>query len=201
MTQLLDTGRRTIATISGPQAMASGRDRREGYGAAVEAAGLVLDDGLVVEGDFSEQSGWAGMEELLTRRPDIDGVFAASDLMATGAMRSLRTRGRRVPDDVAVIGFVGTTASETTEPPLSTVCQCASLWSISGAGWPRCSCATSTPTSMESSTSYCRSRSRSCSGGAACATPTDAAGGARTRRVAEASNTCSVRVVHRLDVR
>ncbi|KAA1376460.1 LacI family DNA-binding transcriptional regulator [Aeromicrobium fastidiosum] len=120
---LVDTGRRTIATISGPQAMASGRDRRDGYVAAIEAAGMELDGDLVVEGDFSEHSGWSCMEELLARRPDIDGVFAASDLMAMGAMRSLRAQGRRIPDDVGVVGFDGTTASETTDPPLSTVRQ------------------------------------------------------------------------------
>lgn len=120
---LADTGRRTIATISGPGAMASGRDRLEGYAAALAAAGIAHDEQLVVEGDFSEQSGWAGMEELLARRPDIDGVFAASDLMAMGAMRSLRAHGRRVPQDVGVIGFDGTTASETSDPPLSTVRQ------------------------------------------------------------------------------
>lgn len=120
---LADTGRRTIATISGPTTMTSGRDRLEGYGAAITAAGMSYDEGLVVEGDFSEQSGWAGMEQLLAQRPDIDGVFAASDLMAVGAMRSLRAHGRRVPEDVGVIGYDGTTAAETTEPPLSTVRQ------------------------------------------------------------------------------
>jgi DNA-binding LacI/PurR family transcriptional regulator len=118
---LVETGRRTIATISGPRAMASGRDRLEGYAAAISDAGLTYDEELVVEGSFSEQSGRAGMEELLSRRPDIDGVFAASDLMAMGAMRSLRSHGRRIPEDVAVIGFDGTKASETTEPPLSTI--------------------------------------------------------------------------------
>ncbi len=120
---LVETGRRTIATISGPRAMASGRDRLDGYSAALAAAGLEHDDELVIEGDFSEPSGWRGMEELLARRPDIDGLFAASDLMAMGAMRSLRAHGRRIPRDVSVIGFDGTTASETTEPPLSTVRQ------------------------------------------------------------------------------
>lgn len=120
---LAATGRRTIATISGPHVMASGRDRLEGYAAALEAAGLPYDERLVVEGDFSEQSGCAAMDELLARRPDVDGVFAASDLMAMGAMRSLRSRGLRVPQDVGIIGFDGTTASETTDPPLSTVRQ------------------------------------------------------------------------------
>ncbi|MCD9198401.1 LacI family DNA-binding transcriptional regulator [Aeromicrobium wangtongii] len=120
---LAATGRRTIATIAGPHVMASGRDRLDGYRDAIAAAGLGHDDELVVEGDFSEHSGWAGMEELLARRPDIDAVFAASDLMAMGAMRSLRAHGRRVPEDVAVIGFDGTKASETSDPPLSTVRQ------------------------------------------------------------------------------
>ncbi|MRJ76981.1 LacI family DNA-binding transcriptional regulator [Aeromicrobium sp. SMF47] len=120
---LADTGRRTIATVSGPRAMASGRDRLDGYAEALRAAGLAYDEELVVEGDFSEQSGWAGMQELLARRPDIDGVFAASDLMAMGALRSLRAHGRRVPEDVGVIGFDGTPSSETSDPPLSTVRQ------------------------------------------------------------------------------
>jgi len=120
---LVETGRRTIATISGPRAMASGRDRLEGYAAALADAGLPYDEELVVEGSFSEVSGRTGMEELLSRRPDIDGVFAASDLMAMGAMRALRAQGRSVPHDVGVIGFDGTKASETTEPPLSTVRQ------------------------------------------------------------------------------
>jgi DNA-binding LacI/PurR family transcriptional regulator len=120
---LVETGRRTIATISGPRAMASGRDRLDGYAAALRDAGLPYDEELVVEGSFSEVSGRTGMEELIARRPDIDGVFAASDLMAMGAMRSLRAHGRSVPHDVGVIGFDGTKASETTEPPLSTVRQ------------------------------------------------------------------------------
>ncbi|MET0929976.1 MAG: LacI family DNA-binding transcriptional regulator [Aeromicrobium sp.] len=123
VSHLVATGRRTIATISGPGAMASGRDRLDGYVAAMADAGLPVDPDLVVEGDFSEQSGWTGMEALLARRPDIDAVFAASDLMAMGALRSLRGHGRRVPEDVGVIGFDGTTASETTDPPLSTVRQ------------------------------------------------------------------------------
>ncbi|MET0449226.1 MAG: LacI family DNA-binding transcriptional regulator [Aeromicrobium sp.] len=120
---LVDTGRRTVATIAGPGVMASGRDRLDGYVAAMADAGLPFDPDLVVEGDFSEQSGWTGMETLLARRPDIDAVFAASDLMAMGALRSLRGHGRRVPEDVGVIGFDGTTASESTDPPLSTVRQ------------------------------------------------------------------------------
>lgn len=120
---LVQTGRRTLATIAGPHAMASGRDRLEGFRAAIGDAGLAADGDLVAEGDFSENSGWEAMELLLARRPDIDGVFAASDLMAMGALRSLRAHGRQVPVDVGVVGFDGIPASETTDPPLSTIRQ------------------------------------------------------------------------------
>lgn len=64
------------------------------------------------------------MAALLDRRPALDAVFAASDLMATGALRTLRERGRRVPDDVAVVGFDDLTEiTESTDPPLTTVHQ------------------------------------------------------------------------------
>jgi DNA-binding LacI/PurR family transcriptional regulator len=60
---------------------------------------------------------------LLDRRPDLDAVFAASDAMAIGAMRSLRAAGRRVPDDVAVVGFDDSPSAAHTDPPLTTVHQ------------------------------------------------------------------------------
>src|SRR6266536_2146751 len=72
-------------------------------------------------GDFTQESGHAAMHVLLERRPDLDAVFAASDLMALGAMRALREAGRRVPDDVAVVGFDDSPAAASAEPPLSSV--------------------------------------------------------------------------------
>ncbi|GAA3530124.1 LacI family DNA-binding transcriptional regulator [Aeromicrobium panaciterrae] len=120
---LIKTGRRSIATITGPRGMASGRDRHDGYVDALTEEGMVADPTLAEEGDFSEQSGRDAMEALLARHPDIDAVFAASDLMAMGAMRTLARHGRAIPDDVAVVGFDGTAGSETTDPPLTTVRQ------------------------------------------------------------------------------
>jgi DNA-binding LacI/PurR family transcriptional regulator len=116
-------GRRRIATITGPQDMTVGLERYSGYRDGLAQAGLAADDELVEAGDFSLDSGMHAAEALLDRRPDLDAVFAASDAMAIGAMRELRDRGRRVPDDVAVVGFEDSPSAAHTDPPLTTVHQ------------------------------------------------------------------------------
>jgi DNA-binding LacI/PurR family transcriptional regulator len=120
---LVEQGRRRIGTITGPGDMIAGIDRYAGYRAALEKAGLPLRPGLVVEGDFTDAGGARAMGELLDRVPDVDAVFCASDLMAVGALRVLREAGRRVPDDVAVIGFDDISVAESADPPLTTVAQ------------------------------------------------------------------------------
>ena len=117
---LIDSGRRRIATIAGPQDMVAGIERLAGYRETVAAAGLPE---MVAVGDFTRESGAAAMRELLTAHPDLDAVFAASDLMAHAALRTLREAGRRVPEDVAVIGFDDIETAAYTEPPLTTVRQ------------------------------------------------------------------------------
>ncbi len=77
----------------------------------------------MAEGDFTRQSGESPMRQLLEDDPTLDAVFVASDLMAHGALRALRTSGRRVPDDVAVVGFDDFEFAQYTEPPLTTVRQ------------------------------------------------------------------------------
>ncbi|GHG32230.1 MULTISPECIES: LacI family DNA-binding transcriptional regulator [Amycolatopsis] len=115
-------GRRRIATVAGPKDMAPGRDRLAGYAAAISGSGLI-DPGLVAHGDFGQASGDHAMRRLLDRRPDLDAVFVASDVMAVGVLRALRRTGRRVPDDVAVVGFDNAPISRSTDPPLTTVSQ------------------------------------------------------------------------------
>jgi DNA-binding LacI/PurR family transcriptional regulator len=117
-------GRRRIATITGPQDMGVGQDRLDGYRDGLTAAGLAADDDLVEAGDFTEEGGAAAMDRLLARPgPPVDAVFAASDLMAAGALRALRAAGLRVPDDVAVVGFEDSAVARYAQPPLTTVRQ------------------------------------------------------------------------------
>lgn len=118
---LIATGRRRIATIAGPADMTAGIDRLSGWRAALDGAGLPAD--AIERGDFTESGGRAAMKRLLDGHPDLDAVFAASDLMAVGALAVLRERGRRVPDDVAVVGYDDIGVASETEPPLSTVAQ------------------------------------------------------------------------------
>jgi len=122
MEHLLQRGRTCIATIAGPQDMAAGRDRLAGYRQAL-AAGRSTPEELVAIGDFSEESGAVAMRRLLEQRPDLDAVFAANDSMAAGALRILREAGRKVPDDVALVGFDDSALARHTAPQLTTVHQ------------------------------------------------------------------------------
>ena len=120
---LVESGRRVIATITGPTDMAPGVDRLTGYRDALVDAGLGTDPELEVVGDFSHAGGASAMERLLAARPDIDAVFAASDLMAAGALTVLTAAGRRVPGDVALVGFDDSPVATTTQPALTSVRQ------------------------------------------------------------------------------
>jgi DNA-binding LacI/PurR family transcriptional regulator len=120
---LVARGRRRIATIAGPQDMLVGVARLEGYRQALRRADLLGEGDLVAYGEFTEVGGQAAMEELLDRDPHLDAVFVASDPMAFGAMRAIKRSGRRIPDDIAVVGFDGSPAAGNTEPPLTTVRQ------------------------------------------------------------------------------
>jgi DNA-binding LacI/PurR family transcriptional regulator len=93
-------------------------DRLDGYRRAL---GDQFRSDLVAAGDWSLSSGYNGTEQLLARDPGLRGLFVASDLMAAGAVAALRAAGRRVPDDVAVVGFDNSAAATTVEPALTTM--------------------------------------------------------------------------------
>ena len=123
VTHLIARGRRQVATITGPLDMYVARCRLDGYRQAVEQSGLATGEELVAAGDFTEEGGRRAMRELLARRPDVDGVFAASDVMAAGARAVLREAGRVVPDDVALVGFEDSAIARHMDPALTSVRQ------------------------------------------------------------------------------
>jgi DNA-binding LacI/PurR family transcriptional regulator len=117
---LLRSGRREIGTIAGPPDQATGVDRLAGYRSAMAEMGAET-SGLITYGDLRQASGEHAMNRLLDRHPDIDAVLAASDQMAVGALRALHRTGRRVPDDVAVVGFDDAPIAGRVRPRLTTV--------------------------------------------------------------------------------
>jgi DNA-binding LacI/PurR family transcriptional regulator len=118
---LVRLGRRRLATVCGPLDMPAGQERLAGFRAALAEHGL--SEAACVEGDFTQAGGAAAMRELLTTRPDLDGVFIASDLMALGALQVLHRLDRRIPGDVAVVGFDDSAAALSCDPRLTTVRQ------------------------------------------------------------------------------
>jgi DNA-binding LacI/PurR family transcriptional regulator len=117
---LLDLGHRTVWHIAGPSSSFSATRRTESWRATLNAAGRTAPEPLT--GDWSTESGYhCGLE--LADRDDVTAIFAANDQMALGAMRALHERGRRVPDDVSVVGFDDTEESSSFWPPLTTVHQ------------------------------------------------------------------------------
>jgi DNA-binding LacI/PurR family transcriptional regulator len=120
---LVDQGRRSIATIHGSLDLSAARDRVDGYRAALREAGLPVEAALEADGHFTSSGAAGAMRTLLTRRPGLDAVFAASDSMAAAAVGVLQDAGRRIPEDVAVVGFDDTSAALATRPQLTTVRQ------------------------------------------------------------------------------
>ena len=120
---LLDSGRRQVATIAGPQDMPPGADRLAGYRETLTSGGLPVDERMIEVADFTADGGRFAMDRLLAAQPRLDAVFVASDLMAIGALTSLRAAGRSVPDEVAVVGFDDSSLATTAQPQLSSVRQ------------------------------------------------------------------------------
>jgi LacI family transcriptional regulator len=112
-----------IATITGPLTMTAGIDRRDGFLSGLRTAGMTLQDGFMVEGDFTEQGGYEAMQRLLSLEERPQAVFAASDMIAVGAMKAARAAGLRVPEDVALVGFDDIPLASAVEPPLTTIRQ------------------------------------------------------------------------------
>jgi len=120
---LLATGRRRIGTVTGSLDLCAGQDRLAGYRAALEDAGVAIDDDLIEPGGFNTTEGYDSACRLLARRPDVDAIVTGSDLAAVGAIRAVEQSGRRVPEDVAVVGFDDMREAAEHDPPLTTIRQ------------------------------------------------------------------------------
>jgi len=118
---LIDLGHRRIAFITGDPEHPDASERQRGYQMALEASGLRIDPAIVLQGDFSEQSGLAAVEHLLGGRASFSAIFAANDQMAFGAAVGLYRHGKRVPHDVSLVGFDDLAGSVFFVPPLTTI--------------------------------------------------------------------------------
>ena len=118
--RLVELGRQRIAIITGPRDDTYTDERLRGY---VDAIPGELDPALVAYGDFSAESGAERMRELLERVPDLDAVFAENDVMARAAIEVLMEAGRRVPEDVAIVGFDDSVAATSASPGITTMRQ------------------------------------------------------------------------------
>ncbi len=120
---LIDQERRKIAIITGPIAWWEARERLSGWKSTLEETGLTVSPARIVESYWSAAGGERAMQQLLKQTPDIDAVFASSDQIALGALGAIHQSGRRVPQDVAIVGFDNAPESAFYWPPLTTIYQ------------------------------------------------------------------------------
>jgi LacI family transcriptional regulator len=121
VSHLVRSGRRRVGTITGPVNSTVGIDRKAGYKKALTERNVKADETLIAEGDFTEMGGYYAMKQLLPAKPD--AIFAASDVMAIGAMRAAHEAGLRIPDDIAFIGFDDLPIATLSDIKLTTVRQ------------------------------------------------------------------------------
>lgn len=119
---LLDIGCKKIAHISGPSNLKVAQDRLKGYEKVARTMNW-FNNSYVVDGGYSLEKAFKVTKELMYNNKNIDGIFAGNDLMGVGVLKSLYSMGKKVPDDVAVIGFDGIAFSKLTIPELSTIAQ------------------------------------------------------------------------------
>lgn len=120
---LIDLGHRRIACISAGSELAPSSDRVTGYQDVLRENGLAVDENLIVWGDFQYESGYRAANELLDLAEPPTAVFACNDLMAVGCISAATARGRRIPEDLSVVGFDDVQLASFTNPPLTTVAQ------------------------------------------------------------------------------
>lgn len=122
---LLETGRQRVGIITLSLEISTGRDRLRGYERALRKYNVPLEEELIAVGGRGEQDGYRGIQQFLALpdRPGLDALFVSSHLMTVGALKAIRERGLRVPEDIAVIGFDDLPWAPLMDPPLTVVSQ------------------------------------------------------------------------------
>ncbi len=123
MEHLLNLGYKKIGFINGVPTLPASQERLRGYRLALQEHDITPRDEWLCTANFREDGGYHCMQRLLSADPSLDAVFVASDLMALGAIKALREEGKRVPDDIAIVGFDDIPLAPTFDPPLTTVRQ------------------------------------------------------------------------------
>lgn len=123
VTYLWNQGHRKIAYLSGPNTSIVGKDRLLGYETALINHGLSMDPELIYYGDYKAETGEKGMTALLAKGVEFTAVMAANDLMAVGAMRSIKNQNLKVPEDISVLGFDNIQIARLIDPALTTISQ------------------------------------------------------------------------------
>lgn len=122
---LLDLGHRQIGLITGPSENSAAINRRKGYEQALAEFGIAFDPSLLAEGDWTFGSGFRAAIALLQRHPEVTAMFCENDRMAIGAIQAIQQSGRRVPEDVSIIGFDDIPDAAYANPALTTMRQSA----------------------------------------------------------------------------
>jgi DNA-binding LacI/PurR family transcriptional regulator len=120
---LVRTGRQRIAFLGGPAGEMEIKLRYQGYENALQAAGRQVDPFLVTYAEYCSEEGAQAMEHLLAQSPDLDAVFVNSDLNAIAAIKVIRQCGKRVPEDIAVVGYDDLSVASYNQPSLTTIRQ------------------------------------------------------------------------------
>ena len=121
VSHLIARGRQRIGLVNGPSTTMTSPEKLEGLQLTLAQHGLSFDPASVVAADFNPESGYLQTQQLLATAPDVDAILYADDSIALGGLRALRESGRRVPDDVAIVGFGDYELVRYTDPQLSSV--------------------------------------------------------------------------------
>lgn len=120
---LVDSGRSNIGHIAGPLDWWEARERKSGWESILQEAGIDPKERMIVEGNWSSKSGKQAFLQLANQYPEMDAVFVGNDQMALSVLQTALELGKKIPEDLMVVGFDGIAESEFYCPPLTTVCQ------------------------------------------------------------------------------